>query len=39
LKPGGILIVEHGKKTDLSAHRNFEEHRHYGKVNFSFFKA
>lgn len=39
LKPNGWLIVEHSKKTDLSAHTNFAEVRNYGNVHFSFFKA
>ena len=34
----GILIVEHGAKTDLSAAKNFIEKRKYGNVNFSIFK-
>ncbi len=38
LKPDGWLIVEHSKDTDLSAHPHFVENRHYGSVNFSFFK-
>jgi 16S rRNA (guanine966-N2)-methyltransferase len=38
LKPGGVLIVEHDKFTDLSKMDNFVECRHYGKVHFSFFR-
>ncbi len=37
LKPSGLLIVEHGKDTDLSQIANFDSHRKYGNVNFSFF--
>lgn len=39
LKPGGLLILEHPHKTDFSTHPNFWQHRHYGKVNFSFYKG
>lgn len=38
LNDGGILIVEHGPKTDLSTHPHFTQHRKYGNVNFSFFE-
>ncbi len=38
LKEGGILVFEHGKQNDFSAHPNFVEHRSYGSVNFSIFK-
>ncbi len=34
----GILVIEHGSKTDLSASKNFIEKRKYGNVNFSIFK-
>lgn len=37
LKPEGILVFEHGKDYDFSAHPNFVEHRAYGSVNFSIF--
>lgn len=37
LNPDGLLIVEHGIKTDFSAHPNFYSHRNYGNVHFSFF--
>lgn len=37
LAENGILIVEHGKSTDFSAHPNFAQHRTYGNVHFSFF--
>jgi 16S rRNA (guanine966-N2)-methyltransferase len=38
LSLNGILIVEHGSKTDLSSNKGFEEKRKYGNVNFSIFK-
>lgn len=38
LKEGGILIMEHSKKTNFSAHPRFTEMRHYGSVHFSFFE-
>jgi len=37
LNTNGLLIVEHGKDTDLSQIANFDSHRKYGNVNFSFF--
>lgn len=37
LAPGGLLIIEHGQKTNLSAQPFFEEVRKYGNVFFSFF--
>jgi 16S rRNA (guanine966-N2)-methyltransferase len=37
LSPGGLLIIEHGSKTDMSANRGFKEVRNYGNVNFSMF--
>jgi 16S rRNA G966 N2-methylase RsmD len=39
LKEGGIFVFEHGKQNDFSKHPNFVEHRSYGSVNFSIFKA
>ncbi|MCD8318527.1 MAG: RsmD family RNA methyltransferase [Paraprevotella sp.] len=39
LKPDGLFVLEHGKTNDFSAHPHFVEHRAYGSVNFSFFKA
>lgn len=39
LKKDGLLVVEHPKKIDFSSHPFFIEHRHYGNVNFSFFKT
>ena len=38
LADGGLLIIEHGSKTDLSAKKGFIEKRNYGNVNFSIFK-
>jgi 16S rRNA (guanine966-N2)-methyltransferase len=38
LSLNGILIVEHGSKTDLSVNKGFVEKRKYGNVNFSIFK-
>lgn len=38
LKPNGLLIIEHWKRTDLSTVANFEEIRVYGNSAFSFFK-
>ncbi|MBA3665591.1 MAG: RsmD family RNA methyltransferase [Bacteroidetes bacterium] len=37
LKPEGLLIIEHGSKTNLENCRGFTQHRKYGNVNFSFF--
>lgn len=39
LRAGGRLIIEHGERIDFSGHTFFSEHRKYGNVNFSFFKA
>lgn len=39
LKPEGLFVLEHGKTQDFSGHTHFLEHRAYGSVNFSFFKA
>jgi len=38
LKEGGLLVIEHGRKTDLSTGQNFLEDRKYGGSVFSFFK-
>ena len=35
---GALFIMEHPKQYSFSAHQSFEEHRHYGSVNFSFFR-
>ncbi|HXB41948.1 MAG TPA: RsmD family RNA methyltransferase [Bacteroidia bacterium] len=37
LNDGGMLIVEHGNKTELSAQKYFSDKRNYGNVNFSIF--
>ena len=37
LKDEGLLIIEHGKQTDLSNHPKFERSRKYGGNVFSFF--
>lgn len=39
LKQDGIFVFEHGKDHDFSTHPQFVEHRNYGSVNFSLFKA
>lgn len=39
LKEGGIFVLEHGKKTDFTNHPMFIDHRTYGSVNFSIFRA
>jgi len=39
LKEDGIFVFEHGKDHDFSQHPCFVEHRQYGSVNFSLFKA
>ena len=39
LKDGGLFVLEHGKTDDFTSHPCFVEHRAYGSVNFSFFKA
>lgn len=39
LRPGGYFVFEHGKNYDFSMHPQFVEHRSYGSVNFSIFKA
>lgn len=39
LAPDGIFVLEHGKDKDFSMHPQFIEHRAYGSVNFSFFRA
>lgn len=38
LNKDGLLVVEHGIKTDFSEHPNFVSHRNYGNVHFSFFR-
>lgn len=39
LREGGLLVFEHGKKNDFSNQPGFIEHRAYGSVNFSLFRA
>lgn len=39
LNEAGLLIIEHGKRTDLSAITQFDFVRNYGNVNFSFFHS
>ena len=38
LKPGGWLVIEHGKDTDFTTHPRHVETRTYGSVHFSFFQ-
>lgn len=38
LNPNGILIVEHGKETQLHLLPGYQETRQYGRVHFSFFQ-
>lgn len=38
LKPEGLFVLEHGKDLNFEKHPHFSEHRHYGSVNFSFFR-
>lgn len=37
LKPDGLFILEHPSNHAFNTHPNFNEHREYGSVNFSFF--
>ncbi len=39
LKPEGIFVFEHGEKHDFSQHPHFLDHRQYGSVNFTLFRA
>ncbi len=39
LNPDGFFILEHDKSIDFSKHSEFYDHRHYGKVNFTFFRS
>ena len=39
LAPDGLFVFEHGKHNDFSSHPHFLEHRSYGSVNFTLFKA
>jgi len=38
LKPDGMLILEHSKRSDFTGHGYLFDHRRYGNVHFSFFK-
>jgi 16S rRNA (guanine966-N2)-methyltransferase len=38
LKKDGLLIIEHGPKTNFENLQGFTQHRKYGNVNFSFFE-
>ena len=38
LIPEGLFVLEHGKDLSFEQDPHFIEHRHYGSVNFSFFK-
>ena len=38
LKPGGLFILEHSRDHEFSEHPEFQQHRKYGNVYFSFFK-
>lgn len=38
LSDEGVMVYEHSKRLDFEQHPNFSEIRHYGKVQFSFFK-
>ncbi len=38
LQPEGLFVLEHGKDLSFEQDPHFIEHRHYGSVNFSFFK-
>ncbi len=38
LNPDGLLVIEHGAKTDLSDKEYYLETRKYGNVHFSFFR-
>jgi len=39
LKPRALFVLEHGKTNDFSSRPDFLEHRAYGSVNFSIFRA
>lgn len=38
LRPGGLLVFEHGKRNNFEDMPEFIEHRAYGSVNFSIFR-
>jgi 16S rRNA G966 N2-methylase RsmD len=37
LNEDGLLVIEHGRQTNLEHHPNFEKSRTFGNVHFSFF--
>ena len=39
IKDDGFFILEHPRQLNFSGHKLFYEHRNYGGVNFSFFRA
>ena len=39
VKPGTLVVLEHSRANDFSALPRFIQHRAYGKVNFSLFRA
>lgn len=39
VRPGSLVIIEHGKTRDFSAIPGFARHIAYGSVNFSFFRV
>lgn len=39
MKADGLFVLEHGKTHVFTMHECFVEHRSYGSVNFSFFRA
>lgn len=39
LRPGGLFVLEHSGRHDYSTHPLFVEHRVYGSVNFTLFRA
>jgi 16S rRNA (guanine(966)-N(2))-methyltransferase RsmD len=38
LKGDGLFILEHSRNHDFTKHPEFDQHRKYGNVNFSFFR-
>jgi len=38
LTPEGVFVLEHSAHFSFDTHPAFTSHRHYGNVNFSFFK-
>lgn len=39
VKPGTLVIIEHGRGNDFTAMPQFLQHRLYGKVNFTIFRV